>query len=147
MDPTPTIVLGSDHAAFPLKERIEAYLEQRGIPVEDLGTHSADSTDYPHYGQAVARRVAEGQGVRGILLCGTGLGMSMVANRFPGVRAALCAEPLAAAMSRRHNDANVLVMGGRMIGETMALEIVRVWLETPLEGGRHQRRIDMLDER
>ena len=140
-----TIIIGSDHAAFPLKERIKDYLTQRGMGVEDVGTHDAAAADYPVYGLAVARRVASGTYPRGILLCGTGLGMSMVANRIAGVRAALCADPFAAAMSRRHNDANVLVMGGRMIGETMALEIVRVWLETAFEGGRHQGRIDMFD--
>ena len=140
-----TIIIGSDHAAFPLKERIKDYLTQRGVAVEDAGTHDAASADYPAYGLAVARQVASGAYPRGILLCGTGLGMSMVANRIGGVRAALCSDPFAAAMSRRHNDANVLVMGGRMIGETMALEIVRVWLETAFEGGRHQRRIDMFD--
>lgn len=145
MSQPPTIVIGSDHAAFPLKERIKAHLIENGIPVEDVGTSSSESADYPQYGLAVARRVAEGDGLRGILLCGTGLGMSMVANRVGGVRAALCSEPFSAAMSRRHNDANVLVMGGRMIGETMALEIVRVWMETPFDGGRHQRRIDLFD--
>jgi ribose 5-phosphate isomerase B len=139
------IVIGSDHAAFPLKERIEQELVRLGFQVEDVGTHGTASCDYPAFGRAVARRVASGEFDRGILLCGTGLGMSMVANRFPGVRAALCSEPLSAALSRRHNDANVLVMGGRMIGEAMALEIVQVWLRTNFEGDRHQRRIGMFD--
>jgi ribose 5-phosphate isomerase B len=145
MDKPSAIVIGSDHAAFPLKERIKQELIGAGIRVEDVGTHTASASDYPEFGMAVARRVAGGQFARGILLCGTGLGMSMVANRFAGVRAALCAEPLSAALSRRHNDANVLVMGGRMIGETMALEIVKVWLETPFEGDRHQRRVAMFE--
>ena len=134
----PSIIIGSDHAALPLKSRVKAYLVQRGIQVEDAGTRDAHAADYPEYGMTVARRVAAGEFARGILMCGTGLGMSMVANRFAGVRAALCSEPFTAAMSRRHNDANILVMGGRMIGETMALEIVRVWLETEFEGERHQ---------
>ncbi len=143
--PSASIIIGSDNAALPLKHRIQQYLLQRGLTVEDAGTHQASGADYPEYGLAVARRVASGEFPRGILMCGTGLGMSMVANRFAGVRAALCSEPFAAAMSRRHNDANILVMGGRMIGETMAVEIVRVWLETEFEGGRHQRRIDLFD--
>lgn len=139
------IIIGSDHAAYPLKERIKEELVRRGLQVEDVGTHSDASCDYPEFGRAVARRIVSGEFARGILLCGTGIGMSMVANRFPGIRAALCAEPLSASLSRRHNDANVLVMGGRMIGETMALEIVAVWLETAFEGDRHQRRIAMFD--
>ncbi len=139
------IIIGSDHAAWPLKNRVKEYLLQRGIEVEDAGPQIETASDYPEYGMAVARRVASGEFTRGILMCGTGLGMSMVANRFGGVRAALCSEPLSAAMSRRHNDANILVMGGRMIGEVMALEIVQVWLETEFEGDRHQRRIAMFD--
>ena len=141
----PAIIIGSDHAAYPLKERIKQELARLGHPVEDVGPGSSASCDYPEYGRAVARRVASGEFARGILMCGTGIGMSMVANRFPGVRAALCTEPLSAALSRRHNDANVLVMGGRMIGETMALEILNVWLRTAFEGDRHQRRIAMFD--
>ena len=139
------IIIGSDHAALPLKNRLKTYLVQSGFQVEDVGVHEAASSDYPDYGMAVARRIASGEFSRGILMCGTGLGMSMVANRFAGVRAALCTDPFTAAMSRRHNDANILVMGGRMIGETMALEILRVWLETPFEGDRHQRRIDIFN--
>ena len=139
------IIIGSDHAALPLKNRIKAYLTQNGLQIEDVGVHEAAASDYPEYGMAVARRVASGEFSRGILMCGTGLGMSMVANRFAGVRAALCSDPFTAAMSRRHNDANILVMGGRMIGEAMALEIVRVWLETAFEGDRHQRRIALFD--
>ena len=145
MENLSAIIIGSDHAAYPLKERIKQELVRRGLRVEDVGTHDNASCDYPEFGRAVARRVASGEFERGILLCGTGIGMSMVANRFPGIRAALCAEPLSASLSRRHNDANVLVMGGRMIGEAMALEIVAVWLETAFEGDRHQRRIAMFD--
>ena len=139
------IIIGSDHAALPLKGRLKTYLIQNGFEIEDVGVHEAVASDYPDYAMAVARRIASGEFSRGILMCGTGLGMSMVANRFSGVRAALCTDPFTAAMSRRHNDANILVMGGRMIGEAMALEILRVWLETPFEGDRHQRRIDIFN--
>ena len=139
------IVIGSDHAAFDLKEKIKAFLIQNAVEVEDMGPFGPGSVDYPDFGMKVARKVSTGECPEGILLCGTGLGMSMVANRFPGVRAALCAEPFSAAMSRQHNNANILVMGARVIGEAMALEIVRVWLETPFEGGRHQARLDKFD--
>ena len=140
------IVIGSDHAAFLLKETIKAYLLDKGYEVSDQGPENTDSVDYPDFGVRVAASVASGKFDRGILMCGTGIGMSMVANRFPHVRAALCGDPFAAAMSRRHNNANILVMGGRMIGDVLALEIVKVWLETPFEGGRHQKRIDKFDQ-
>jgi ribose 5-phosphate isomerase B len=140
------IVIGSDHAAFLLKETIKAYLLDKGYEVSDQGPENTDSVDYPDFGVRVAGSVASGKFDRGILMCGTGIGMSMVANRFPHVRAALCGDPFAAAMSRRHNNANILVMGGRMIGDVLALEIVKVWLETPFEGGRHQKRIDKFDQ-
>ena len=110
--------------------------------MEDVGTDSETSVDYSDYGAKVASQVSTGKYDRGILLCGTGLGMSMVANKFPHVRAALCNDLFSAIMSRRHNDANILVMGGRVIGEALAGEIVSAWLETPFEGGRHQERID-----
>ena len=144
-DPSTAIVIGCDHAAFEMKEKLKAYLLQRGESVEDVGPHSADSVDYPDYGKKVAQMVSNGRFTRGILLCGTGLGMSMVANRFPGVRAALCHDLFGATMSRRHNDANILVLGGRVTGETLAEEIVKVWLETPFEGGRHQKRLDLFN--
>ncbi len=143
--PSTAIVIGCDHAAFEMKEKLKAYLLQRGESVEDVGPHSAESVDYPDYGKKVAQMVSNGRFARGILLCGTGLGMSMVANRFPGVRAALCHDLFGATMSRKHNDANVLVLGGRVTGETLAEEIVKVWLETPFEGGRHQKRLDLFD--
>jgi len=143
-DRTP-IVIGCDHAAFPLKEKIRAFLVENGIEVMDMGTDSEASVDYPTYGMRVAAGVSDGNFKRGILLCGTGLGMSMVANKFPHVRAALCNDLFSAIMSRRHNDANILVMGGRVIGEALAREVVKAWLETPFEGGRHQQRIDMFD--
>ena len=141
-DPTPPIVIGCDHAAYELKEKLKAYLRHRGEAVDDVGPHNAESVDYPNYGKKVAGRISTGRNSRGILLCGTGLGMSMVANRFPGVRAALCHDLFGAIMSRKHNDANILVIGGRVTGETLAEEIVRAWLETPFEGGRHQQRLD-----
>ncbi|MBU4318507.1 MAG: ribose 5-phosphate isomerase B [Proteobacteria bacterium] len=136
------IVMGCDHAALGLKEEIIALLKERAIPVQDAGTHSLDSVDYPDYGIKVAAMVASGEFERGILICGTGLGMSMTANRFAGVRAALCPDLFSAAMSRKHNDANILVLGARVTGVGLALEIVKTWLDTPFEGGRHQLRID-----
>ncbi len=139
------VIIGSDHAAFPLKEAVKKHIGQMGIEVKDVGTFSAASVDYPDYGIQVAGAVSSGEFQRGILLCGTGLGMSMVANRFPGVRAALCADIFSARMSRLHNDANILVLGGRVIGEALALELVKTFLETAFEGGRHQARLDKFD--
>ncbi len=139
------IIIGCDHAAYPLKEKVKDYLTGKGIDVEDVGTNSEKSVDYPDFGKKVASMVSNGNFKRGILMCGTGIGMSMVANKFSHVRAALCTEPFSAEMSRRHNDSNILVMGGRMTGETLALEIVRVWLETPFDGGRHQERLNQFD--
>ncbi len=139
------IALGSDHAGFELKEKIKEFLTSMGHQVEDMGCYSTDSVDYPVYGAKVARVVAENAVERGILVCGTGLGMSMVANRFTGVRAALCHEPFTAQMARRHNNANILVLGGRVLGDALALEIVKVFLETPFEGGRHARRVEMIE--
>ena len=141
----PAIVVGSDHAAYALKEKIKAFLSQKSIVVEDIGTHSEASVDYPDFGIKVASMVSEGKFKRGILICGTGIGMSMVANRFSHVRAALCADSFTASMSRRHNNSNILVLGGRVIGAALALEIVKIWLETPFEGGRHQVRIEKFD--
>ena len=140
------IIIGSDHAAFDLKEKIKAFLVDRGIDVEDAGSHSEDSVDYPDFGIKVASMVSTGKFERGILSCGTGIGMSMVANKFPHVRAALCSDLFSAIMSRRHNNSNILVLGGRVVGEALAMEIVRAWLETPFDGGRHQLRIDKFDQ-
>ena len=139
------IIVGSDHAGYPMKEKVKAHLLERNIEVEDVGTHSEESVDYTDFGKAVAGKVSDGAFERGILICGTGLGMSMVANRFTGVRAALANDLFSAVMSRRHNDANVLVMGGRLIGDILALQLVDTWLETPFEGGRHQRRLEKMD--
>jgi len=140
------VIIGSDHAAFDLKEKIKAFLVDRGIDVDDAGSHSEDSVDYPDFGIKVASMVSTGKFERGILLCGTGIGMSMVANKFPHVRAALCSDLFSAIMSRRHNNSNILVLGGRVVGDTLAMEMVRAWLETPFDGGRHQLRIDKFDQ-
>ena len=137
----PPVVIGCDHAAYPLKEKIKAHLQKNGYAIEDVGTHSEDSVDYPEFAKKVAAPISTGHYKRGILLCGTGIGMSMAANKFANVRAALCTEPFSAEMSRRHNDANILVLGGRITGEALALDMVDVWLKTPFEGGRHQKRI------
>lgn len=139
------IIIGCDHAAFGLKETVKQHLVDSGVTVEDVGAFSTASVDYPAIGRQVAAKVSEGRYDRGILLCGTGIGMSMVANRYPHVRAALCNDLFTALMSRRHNDANILVMGGRVIGDVLALEIVNTWMATPFEGDRHQRRLDQFD--
>lgn len=142
MNPSSPIIIGCDHAGFEMKEAVKAYLTGSGFAVEDFGTYSEDSVDYPDFGNRVAQPIADGTYERGILICGTGIGMSMVANRYPAVRAALCNDLFSAIMSRRHNDANILVMGGRVIGTALAEEIVAAWLNTPFEGGRHQQRLD-----
>jgi ribose 5-phosphate isomerase B len=141
-----SIIIGCDHAAFSLKEKIKALITDIGLKVHDAGTHSTDSVDYPDFGAEVSQAVSSGIYKRGILLCGTGIGMSMTANKFPGVRAALCWDLFTAMMSRRHNNANILVMGARVTGDILATEMVRVWLETPFEGGRHQARLDRITE-
>ncbi|MDX2448077.1 MAG: ribose 5-phosphate isomerase B [Desulfobacterales bacterium] len=140
-----TIVIGSDHAAYQMKETIKSYLESEGFSIEDAGALGTDSVDYPDFGIKVASAISSGKHKRGILMCGTGLGMSMVANRFPGVRAALCGDTFSAVMSRQHNDANILVLGGRVIGDVLAKEIVKAWLKTEFEGGRHKKRLDKFD--
>lgn len=139
------IVIGSDHAGYALKELVKDYLTALNIEVEDCGTYSEESVDYADFGIAVASKVSSGDFKRGILVCGTGLGMSMVANRFKYVRAALCNDIFSAMMSRQHNDSNILVLGGRVIGVELAKEIVQVWLKTSFEGGRHKSRIDKFD--
>jgi ribose 5-phosphate isomerase B len=139
------ILIGCDHAGFSLKRSLKDYFEKQSIPVIDVGCASAESCDYPVYAQDMCQRITRGDASRGILICGTGVGMSMAANRHPGIRAALCTTEFHARMSRLHNDSNVLVLGGRVIGEELALSILKVWLETPFEGGRHQRRLDLID--
>ncbi len=139
-----SIVIASDHAGFELKETLKQELEALGFAVNDLGTHGAESVDYPDYADALARAVAAGEAGRGVLLCGTGIGASIAANRHAGVRAALCHDAQSASMSRRHNDANVLVLGGRVTAPETARECLRIFLDTPFEGGRHARRVAKL---
>ena len=138
------IVIGSDHAGFELKEDLRAYLREQNFEVVDLGVQSESPADYPDIASAVAERVSQGEFERGLLVCGTGIGMSMVANRFAGVRAAVCHDLYTAQISRKHNDANILALGGRLLGKGLAREILKVWLETKFEGGRHQRRVDKI---
>jgi ribose 5-phosphate isomerase B len=140
-----TIPVGADHAGFELKTRVVEALRALGFEPEDVGTHSSASTDYPDYAHLVADRVARGEARRGILLCGTGLGMSYAANRHHGVRAAVAWSPEIARLAREHNDANVLVLPARFLGEEDGLEILRAWLETPYAGGRHDRRIAKIE--
>lgn len=141
MDKKKSIIIGSDHAAFELKEKIKVFISGLGFEVEDAGTFSDESVNYADFGKQVAKSVSQEKFERGILLCGTGLGMSMVANRFPKVRAALCNDIFSVKMSREHNDSNILVLGGRLIGDIFAFELVKTWLNTPFEGGRHLERI------
>ena len=138
------IALGSDHAGFELKEFVKQVLAGRNEVVNDVGTHGTDSVDYADFGFQVGQLVSRGEADKGILVCGTGEGMNIVANKVKGVRAALVFDLYTATQSRRHLDANVLVLGGRIIGKGLAEEIVKVWLDTPFEGGRHQKRIDKI---
>jgi ribose 5-phosphate isomerase B len=138
------IGLACDHGGFELKEELKAFLKSSGVEPIDMGTFNEESVDYPDFGVLVAEKVSRGELERGILICGTGIGMAIVANKFPGVRAALANDLYSARCSREHNDANVLVIGGRIIGREVAVEIVKVWLNTPFSGGRHQRRIDKI---
>jgi ribose 5-phosphate isomerase B len=140
------IIIGSDHAGFPLKETVKRYVAGLGYTVTDAGTDSPANADYPDFGATVAQRVSAREFDRGILVCGSGVGMSIVANRFPGVRAALCLDEETARMSRLHNDANILVFAGRRTDEEAAKSIARLWLNTKFEGGRHQRRLDKIGE-
>ena len=146
MDKKKAIIIGSDHAAFELKEKIKAFLFKLGMEVEDVGASDGNSVNYVEFGSKVAGAVSDKTFERGILLCGTGLGMSIVANRFPKVRAALCSDIFSARMSRQHNDSNILVLGGRIIGDVLAFELVKTWLETPFEGGRHLERIMSIEK-
>lgn len=140
-----TIAVASDHAGYPLKDRLANELREAGRTVLDLGTNNSDSVDYPKFGDAMARALLEGRAERGVLICGTGIGVSIAANRHRGIRAAVCHNPETARLSRAHNDANVLVMGGRVIDEETASACMETFLETEFEGGRHQRRVAMLD--
>lgn len=139
------LAVASDHAGFEMKEKIREHLTSEGHTVEDFGCYSAESCDYPDYARKLCETVLAKTCERGVLICGTGLGMSYTANRYKGIRAALCMNTRMAEMSRAHNDANVLVLGSRLIDCAAARDILRVWMETPFEGGRHLRRIRKID--
>ena len=139
------IPIASDHAGFEMKEHLRVALERMGYEVEDIGTHSAASTDYPDYAHPLAAKVESGEAKRGVLLCGTGLGMSYAANRHHGVRDAVVWSPEIATFARSHNDANVLVLPARFVSETDAVQILKNFLDTPFEGGRHQKRVDKIE--
>ncbi|MEG1584141.1 MAG: ribose 5-phosphate isomerase B [Anaerovorax sp.] len=140
------IAIASDHGGFQLKEMVKGYLESFECIIIDLGTDSEESVDYPLFGQACGQAVANHEADRGIVICGTGIGISMAANKVKGVRCALCTSVHMAEMTRKHNDANMLALGGRILEVTDALAIVDAWLATEFEGGRHQRRVDQLDD-
>ena len=140
------ISLGCDHGGYALKEHIKAYLESKGHEVVDCGTYSTDSCDYPIFGEAAARKVQSGECERGIVICTTGIGISISANKVKGIRAALCGDCYSAEMTRRHNDANILAMGARVLGPGLALKIVDTFLNTEFEGGRHARRIALISD-
>jgi len=140
------IIIGSDHAGFALKESVKGFLSSAGIRVFDAGTHRDESVDYPDYGVLAAGRVSSGEFEKGILVCGSGVGMAIVANKFPGIRAALCLDEETARLARQHNDSNILVLAGRKTEAAAAERIIKTWLETPFEGGRHQKRLDKIRE-
>lgn len=141
-----TIAMASDHGGYLLKEHIKKYLTEQGHKVRDFGCNSLESCDYPIFGAEAARAVAAGECERGVVICTTGIGISITANKIKGIRCALCAEPLSAEMTRRHNNANMLAMGAGMTGEKLAERIVDTFLSTEFEGGRHQRRVDEIME-
>ncbi len=140
------IALGADHGGYQLKEQIKKYLEDKGLEVLDLGAYSTDSVDYPEFGRAVGEAVVEGKADRGIIVCGTGIGISIAANKVKGVRAALCTNTTMARLTREHNDANVLALGARMVGDVLALEMIDTFLNTEFEGGRHATRVGKIEE-
>jgi ribose 5-phosphate isomerase B len=139
------IGLACDHGGFELKEELKAFLKMLGVEPIDMGTFNEDSVDYPDFGVLVAEKVSRGELEKGILICGTGIGMSMVANKFPRIRAALVNDLYSSRCSREHNDANILIIGGRIVGKELAKEIVKVWLETPFAGGRHKKRLEKIE--
>ena len=139
------ILIASDHAGFELKEKLERALGELGYEVEDLGTNSTESTDYADYAHPLAQKVSDGEVKRGVLLCGTGLGMSYTANRYPHVRAAVAWNPEIAKLAREHNDANILVVPARFVSEQLGMDILKTWLDTPFEGGRHARRVEKIE--
>lgn len=140
------LALAADHGGYQLKEEVKQWLDEKGIAYEDFGTHSADSVDYADVAAPACRAVVSGKCEKALLFCGTGIGISMAANKIKGIRAACCSDYFSAKYTRAHNDANALCMGGRVVGAGLAIELVEVFLNTPFEGGRHQRRIDKLAE-
>lgn len=138
------IALGSDHAGLPLKLEIIELLKERGLEYKDFGTFTQESAHYPTYGRLAAEAVADGRCQRGLLFCGTGIGISLTANKVPGIRCAVCSDCYSAVMSRKHNDANMLALGARVVGADLARMIVSMWLDTEFEGGRHQTRVDLI---
>ena len=140
------LVIASDHAGYGLKENIKKHLAEQGHSVIDCGTNSAESCDYPVFAKALCKEINDGNAELGILVCGTGIGMSMAANKVKGIRAALCSDYFSAKFTRAHNDANVMCLGARVMGEGLALELIDIFLNTPFEGGKHLRRINMFEE-
>ncbi len=140
------IVIGADHAGFILKDKLAAYLREKGYSVLDVGTNSADSCDYPIFAEKTCMAVKNGDAELGILVCGTGIGMSMAANKINGIRAACCSDVFSARYTRLHNDANVLCMGARVVGEGLAIELLDAFVETEFEGGKHERRVNLLTD-
>ncbi len=139
------IAIGCDHGALDLKNKVVSHLQKRGFEVCDFGTHTPDSCDYPEFAAAAARAVAAGECEKGIVLCTTGIGVSITANKIPGIRCALLSDPMSARMTRQHNDTNMMALGAGIVGQNLALEIVDIWLDTPFsQEARHQRRIDKL---
>lgn len=138
------LAIGCDHGGYELKQEVMKHLEERGVPYKDFGTFSTESVDYPDYALKVCEAITSGEAERGILICGTGIGMSMAANKVNGIRAAVCHDTYSAEFTRRHNDANVLCMGGRVVGPGLACSVVDAFLDHEFEGGRHQRRVDKI---
>ena len=140
------IAIASDHGGFSLKVDIVSFLKELGYEVNDMGPKNQNSVDYPDYAIRIAQAVTKNTDSRGIVICGTGIGMSIVVNRFPGIRGTLCSDLYTAKLCREHNDSNILIMGGRVVGHGLAREIVKVWLNTPFDGGRHQKRLDKINQ-
>ena len=140
------IAIASDHGGFSLKVDIVSFLNELGYEVNDMGPKNQNSVDYPDYGIRIAQAVTANSDTRGIVICGTGIGMSIIVNRFPGIRGTLCSDLYTAKLCREHNDSNILIMGGRVVGHGLAREIVKVWLSTPFDGGRHQKRLDKINQ-
>ena len=140
-----TILIASDHGGYPLKEEVKNFLEKNGYTIVDLGTHSNDSVDYPDFAESLAQKISKNEYTRGILMCGTGIGVSIAANKFPNVRAALVYDEFTAQMAKKHNDANILVLGGRTTTPEIAKKLVMIWLNESFEGGRHIKRLEKIN--